>query len=252
MSESDYPDRLCAYIDILGFRGYVASLGNDSTKVTALKNTLELVHRPPNAGLADLNALHYRAQSISDAVAISVIPTVEGLVQLFSTISFITMALLASGYFVRGAIAKGRLFHDDTTVFGEALIRAYDLEQTVVRYPRIMLPTDVVTILNRDDPLALQCRRWLGFGDDGPMFLHVLFQMQQELEKASRSAEETDGLGRYYWIREMIINRLQEAVDNPRHFEKVRWFAQYWNKSLPSTAPNLRIIGRGLHQELDL
>jgi hypothetical protein len=247
MSESNYPERFCAYIDILGFRGYVASLRANSSNVTQLKNTLEMVHRPVHLGLADLDALQYRTQSISDAVAISVVPTVEGLLELFSTISFLVTALLASGYFVRGAITKGRLFHDDTIVFGEALIKAYDLEQTVVRYPRIMVPTEVVQVLNRDDGPALGARRWLGFAEDGPMFVHVLRRMQEDLASPARPTEGAHDPGRYGWIREMIINRFQEAVDNPRHFEKVRWFAQYWNKSLPTTASNLRILGPGLN-----
>jgi len=59
MPDSNYPERLCAYIDILGFRGYVASLRENLSKVTALKNTLETVHHPVHLGINDIQSLEY-------------------------------------------------------------------------------------------------------------------------------------------------------------------------------------------------
>jgi hypothetical protein len=241
----ELPERLCAYIDVLGFRGYVASLSEDSTKVACLKNTLETVHRPLQAGLANRTALEYRTQSISDAVAISVIPTVEGMVELFITLEFLVMALLASGYFVRGAITKGRLYHDDTTVFGDALVRAYDLERTVVRYPRIMITSEAAAIANETDKLSKVCRGHMRVDEDGPRYLHVLHRMQSELEaeKGGVDKDTTDKFGKYYFVRQQICLRYNVATDNPRHFEKVKWFARYWNRTIPVGASSLLIQG---------
>jgi hypothetical protein len=218
MSTSNYPERLRAYIDILGFRGFVASLRENSTNVTALRNILEVVHRPINLGVADRTALEYRTQSISDAVAISIVPTVQGLIELFMTVEFSAMALLASGYFIRGAITKGRLYHDEDIVFGEALIKAYDLEQTVVRYPRIMVTSEAASIANETDKLSAVCRDHMRAADDGPRYLHVLYQMQRELETAKPNVDEdsTDKFGRYYWLRQQICLRYDEATDKPR------------------------------------
>jgi hypothetical protein len=95
-------------VDILGFRGYVESLSEDDHKIIALKNILETVHNPPHMGLANPAERGYRTQSISDAVAISAIPTLHGLLMLFSNLQNLALALLAVGYFVRGAIARGR------------------------------------------------------------------------------------------------------------------------------------------------
>jgi hypothetical protein len=36
------------------------------------------------------------------------------------------------------------------------------------------------------------------------------------------------------------------AMDNPRHFGKVQWFAKYWNASLPANATSYRVLGVGL------
>jgi hypothetical protein len=56
----------------------------------------------------------------------------------------LSYSLLFEGFFVRGAIVKGRLYHDDEMVFGEALVKAYSLENEVARYPQIMITSDVV------------------------------------------------------------------------------------------------------------
>ena len=44
---------------------------------------------------------------------------------LFRAIRQLAEASLQEGYFVRGAKCKGLLFHDEATVFGEALVKAY-------------------------------------------------------------------------------------------------------------------------------
>jgi hypothetical protein len=45
----------------------------------------------------------------------------------------------------------------------------------------------------------------------------------------------------------MLRQRLTESMDNPRHFEKVKWFASYWNESIPAGAKEVeRITGFGL------
>jgi hypothetical protein len=145
MDHDKYPERFCAFIDILGFRELVARLGNDSGAVEALRNVLSEVHNPKLPGLADPMFVDYRTQSISDAVALSTLPIAEGLLMLFGSLNQLTFNLLSEGYFVRGAIVRGRLYHDYGMIFGEALVHAYDLETTVVRYPRIMVHGNVLS-----------------------------------------------------------------------------------------------------------
>jgi hypothetical protein len=64
---------------------------------------------------------------------------------------------------------KDNLYHDERMVFGEALVDAYNLEDKIVKYPRIMLRSDVAieASANNMGELVRQA-------DDGPMYLHVL------------------------------------------------------------------------------
>jgi hypothetical protein len=56
-------------------------------------------------------------------------------------------------------------------------------------------------------------------------------------------------LARYAKMGEMIQRRFDESVDAPRHFEKVQWFANYWNISIREERAGLKFInGAGLFQ----
>lgn len=47
-------------------------------------------------------------------------------------------------------------------------------------------------------------------------------------------------------IRDRLQVRYEESMDTPRHFEKVRWFARYWNETVAPYTDYQRILGAGL------
>jgi hypothetical protein len=247
MSDDIYSERFCAYIDILGFRGLVARLGKDAGTVESLQKVLREVHKPKIPGLAGPESVDYRTQSISDAVAISTLPTPAGLMMLIGSLNLLTFNLLLEGYFVRGAIVRGCLYHDDEMIFGEALVRAYDLETTVVKYPRIMAHTQVLNSLPAG-LLAESCKGNFRQSEDGPLYLHVLSRMNYDLEvMANRPDRDPTTDQKYNAIKDSLYRHYLDAIDNPAHFEKVKWFARYWNETLPRKRyQEMRISGPGL------
>jgi hypothetical protein len=154
----------------------------------------------------------------------------------YFSLKALSMHLLSQGYFIRGAIVKGRLHHDDKMVFGEALVQAYDLETKVVQYPRIMILSDVAA-----DAEKYRLTAFLKQADDGPNFLHVLRDIHDEIDALPPVLHET-----YYDMKEIIERKFAESIDNPSHFKKVQWFAKYWNESLPPNATSFRVLGPGL------
>ena len=241
-AQNAYQDRYCAFVDILGFRQLIHQLGNDTASFEILHNLLKRIHGTQSD--TDASDSDFRAQSISDAVAISTAINAIGLDQLFGSLQRLSLDLLCEGFFVRGAVVKGPLYHDDQTVFGEGLVRAYFFESEVARYPRIVVTKEV-----RDDILHYTSRakaigarpnmELLRQSADGPMYLDVLQPLVALLRKAEspfRSLTESEKIDhqRYLQIRDKIQQRYGEAMDDPRHFEKVRWFARYWNEVIPS------------------
>src|SRR5258705_6608072 len=125
-NDSPYRERYCAFLDILGFKDLVEELKDGTLNFKFVQQMLSDVHNPPKDPKA-AKAADFRAQSISDAVAISTRITPEGLLEIINATENLTIDMLLRGYFVRGAIVKGLLYHDDKMVVGEALIRAYQL-----------------------------------------------------------------------------------------------------------------------------
>lgn len=63
-------------------------------------------------------------------------------------------AMDSVGWLVRGGISIGELFIDETMVWGEALLRAYDLESNSAIYPRILLDSSVISNIGSDKELT--------------------------------------------------------------------------------------------------
>lgn len=241
MADAEYGPRYCAFVDILGFGELVAKLDGGVTPLDALRGLLSKIHNPPTVNAAASPRADFRAQSISDAVALSAACNPAGLGAVIHSINQLAVDLLQQGFFIRGAIVKDALYHDEKTVFGKALIRAYQLESAVVKFPRVMVTHEVV-----DDVRAIDQKTYdllLRRADDGPMFVHVLRAIEVSVLPLVLGRSDTvhskidspkfkDRLIRYGGIADQIQRRFDEAADNPNHFEKVKWFANYWNATV--------------------
>ena len=67
----EYRDRYCAFVDILGFRQLIEQLRTSTASFEALHNLLKRIHGANSGAAIDMDSTDFRAQSISDAVAIS-------------------------------------------------------------------------------------------------------------------------------------------------------------------------------------
>lgn len=252
---SEYGTRYCAFVDILGFRGLIAGLGKGTLSVSELQEILTTIHGADGLSTRFWQT-DFRTQSISDAVAISTSVNREGLIEILRALENLTLRLLEKGYFIRGGLVKGRLFHDDNVVFGEALVEAYRLESEVAIYPRVMATRavwqDFENYRAADGGTSLE--EWIIQSDDGPMFVHTLrstseFAYRTKLDNTNLSPPEQTSLAHITDLQNKIQMRLDEAIDNPRHFQKVRWFAEYWNRSFPYGGTDFTTIqGPGLNQ----
>jgi hypothetical protein len=247
----EYEERYCAFVDILGFGELIKRLRSGAVGFEAIRRILERIHTPFQDSFGQsFPGSDFKSQSISDAVAVSAAPDRQGLLHVFASLSQLTCDLLAEGYFTRGAIVKGLLYQDTKTVFGEALVDAFHFERDVAKYPRIIVTRQVV-----DDTKAIWEKEHSEFirqTEDGPHVLHVLMGLAQMTAIKLNRPELTDlqsrQLQQYTMISKMIKLRLEEARDTPAHFEKVQWFARYWNSTLPQEAGKglERITGAGL------
>jgi hypothetical protein len=258
MANMDYQLRYCAFVDILGFSELVRRLEQGAISFGNLQQLLGIVHAPPSEYQPDVfKTSDLRAQSISDAVCLSAACSEAGLAHLIYCLDQLTIRLLGAGFFLRGAIVKGRLFHDDKMVFGEALLLAYKLETEVARYPRIMIARDVAVDIQAFyklhghqttfQPVEQQFLLCLEQASDGPYYLHVLREIGFALTGQKDEEQRAFSISEYNGMAEQIQMRFKESVDNPRHFEKVQWFAKYWNNTVANLDGAVkRVTGPGV------
>jgi hypothetical protein len=247
--ERMYEQRYCAFLDILGFTELIGDIGKDRIRFEVVRELLRNIHRPSKqddrAGTAD-----FRATTISDAIAVSSSFSANGLAVIIDLICSLSLGALTEGYFMRGGLCRGLLYHDQDMVFGEAFIRAYRIESSVARYPRVMVTKQVY-----DD--AIGSNLWSYFqthlsqAEDGPYFVDVLDEIKTELAVIDAGVAPPQiaesRVASFAKMRDQIERRVSEAADNPNHFEKAQWFARYWNNSFPSTEMRTgRVNGPGL------
>ncbi|MBI3699426.1 MAG: hypothetical protein HY242_03135 [Afipia sp.] len=254
-SNIEYGERYCAFVDILGFRNLIDGLGKGELSVEEMRGLLTTIHKHDGIS-SQYWPTDFRTQSISDAVAISANVNREGLIEILRALENLTLRLLDKGYFIRGGLVKGRLFHDENVVFGDALVEAFRIESQVARFPRVMATRAVLLDFQQyvaeDEGGSLE--DWIKQSDDGPMFVHTLrstsqFAYRTKLNNLNLNPTEQKNLDVITNRQNMIQKKFDEAIDNPLHFEKVQWFAEYWNRSVPYGGNDFSTIqGPGLNR----
>jgi hypothetical protein len=136
------------------------------------------------------------------------------------------LELAKEGLFARGGIALGPLWLDETFVFGDGLNSAYKLESTVARYPRIVLSTELVDLVQWLKPHLTRgvSRSWLDSylikGWDGQVFISYLFDESTRVEK------QDDFLQVH---KDAVVEGLFDTRHQPGIYEKYLWLRTYHN-----------------------
>lgn len=234
-----YDERYVAFIDILGFREMVAKMKRAPRFYEDMLSNLNAMRRtlPPRDESA---ATDLRVVTFSDSIVLSTSPTPDGLWHLLFVLHDLTNALLPRGIFIRGGIARGRMHHEADILFGDAMVEAYDLESKVAGHPRIILSKpvwlDAQQSAKADGVWATYFNSRVIQASDGPAFLHVLCEYQafnaQDRDASAPGTSRHPLLKRGEKVRKAIAERLDDAMDTPAHFLKVRAFAEYWNATV--------------------
>jgi len=143
----NYENRICCFIDILGFKQHlnqtINSLGEDNVeKIISIKSVLDFSKSlTSDIGISESKVVTY----FSDSIVISYKYNEQS--QLFSTLLnllYVSMELANKGFLTRGGVAIGKLVHTDEVIFGPALVDAYNIESKISKYPRIIVDKNVI------------------------------------------------------------------------------------------------------------
>jgi hypothetical protein len=189
--------RIVAFVDILGFRAHVSSIFNDQKPNFALYATLRRVlslvrGHAISASDSFVGRPTARGSAFSDCIAISDEPSEIGSTNVAWRVALLSAWLLGDGILCRGGIAIGRTLHDETTILGEGLVRAYELESRIAIYPRVVLSEEVASLATCWQPLARIHRDADGLAFLDPFYMLKKTPKREDFPHSPREPAEWD------------------------------------------------------------
>jgi hypothetical protein len=129
--EAMYTERYVTFADILGFADIVKKSAQDSSPQrheALVKALVEAGTYHPGLNASD----DIQFQTFSDSIVMSSASTTTGLVHILASMADLSIRLLRDGgLLIRGAIAKGSLYHKRSILFGPAFLEAYVVESKI-------------------------------------------------------------------------------------------------------------------------
>lgn len=250
-TQAIYERRLCAFVDILGFRDLVQRSLNRPVLQGQIRELLRkvLLARPVyerdspveviearlrQQGVSDPKresellleayAAAERGSHFSDSLVLSVILNDHAITGLVTSLLFLSRGLAELGSYARGAVCLGLLYHESDLCFGPALIAAYDLEKKVA-YPRIVFtPEAHAAIAKVESPSVGPLAPYLREDSDGQRFLDFL---SPTLDLSGSFREDQMREIRHELDRQLSSSQVPDSVQ-----QKLDWLTRYFNSVL--------------------
>lgn len=221
-----YETCIVTFFDILGFREIVATRPADeiSSMLSLLRKTTEISESAQEKPEVDYYAFSdsiVRVRRVSESV-------VETIGVEANDIGLAQLDLAHRGVLIRGGLTVGQVFSDGRTLFGPAMIRAYDLESKNAVSPRILIDPKVVESAG----LAKLLRSTKIAGVMGNMLSDplndgvIIDYLSVALDELDEDADVLETLRRH---KEIVEAGLITAVGNDRIRSKYEWLLRYHN-----------------------
>ena len=244
-----FEDCIVAYVDILGFRTHVEHAKNDRktfetlrdavAKIDAQAHGIEEYRRLCNSPLPSprvslLPRTAVTMTAFSDCYLLSEkAPDDEGEISpwhLMAAAQALGSSLLAENILTRGAVVRGGAsFHDRGRVaFGPAIIDAYELEQNVALYPRILVTDGVRDAICWEDQ-AFWGGELLLTDIDGWSFINVLTPPLSRWSVVTGGTARPDKSEFLRGVQTHLESNLEKSCHNARHLTKIRWLVHHFN-----------------------
>jgi hypothetical protein len=138
--EAHYENRIVIFYDVLGWKDRIERGGRNPHLIAQLKLVVSALGFDETGGFGVQES---RLTSFSDNVVVSLPFDIETLPRVLEGLAKVQLGMAMWGFFIRGSVTIGEIHHDNRTVFGPALVRAYELESRHADIPRIILDPEV-------------------------------------------------------------------------------------------------------------
>ena len=134
-----------AFLDLLGFATMVEDAAERHGQGRSSLLRLREVHEQTRARFERMQG--YTLFQFSDSIVVARRFERHLLQEFLSVVADYQRSLLERRLLCRGGIAYGKHFVDGTFLFSAGLIAAYRLEQAVARYPRVVVSSDLLSLV---------------------------------------------------------------------------------------------------------
>lgn len=240
----------CAFLDVLGFseRMRASYQNKEANKLlqqfhTTFDNQIKILKSDEKESF-----LYFK--SFSDNILLAYPRFSRDMESEFGfilwSISAYQFEMALQGFFIRGGLSVGQLFIDDNSVYGQALLDAYELESKIAINPIIVLCNKTMSLVDQhlsyySDNSAPQMRDIL-VNADGRYFINYLSECVIETDEGDELNTMT--LKKH---KEQIEHALIQYNNQPTVFAKFSWLSAYHNyfcesvSSYPGYSDKLKI-----------
>ncbi|MFJ7971345.1 hypothetical protein [Psychrobacillus sp. NPDC096389] len=155
--DTQYENRLVAFIDILGFSNHVRNSEKSNISFIELRDILKeieeyiikenKIQETQAVMQKHFNNKYNKLEYIQFSDSLIISTPIFNHTSIFSftlQITYLQAYFLNKGVLLRGGVSYGQIFHQGNICFGPAFIRAYKLENELADVPRIVIDTDLV------------------------------------------------------------------------------------------------------------
>jgi hypothetical protein len=140
---------------------------------------------------------------------------------------------------IRGAVTSGPLYHSGGIVFGQGLVKAYEMESQMAKYPRIIVDDNLLigTTVGSDSEASM-------FPDtDGRWCIDYMTAYLESLDDQFGSGPSPEGCAaRRAWVlvaRAKALDKIQEfeGAGDKRAAENWTWYARRFEAAMLASNP---------------
>ena len=245
----NYENRICCFIDILGFQEHVneTTTGDEDNveKINSIKQIIDIARMI----VVDYDSGVSKSKMVtqfSDSIVISF--KIEEKSEVFYTLIdllHIAFEFANKGYLARGGVCLGKMIHTDDFILGPALVDSYILESKKAIYPRIIVDAEVIAAgmifksdhhdadyekqsildcLNKDDDdyYYIDFIEKVNFELDDPNYDLIPYLLNLEkLIQAGLSSSDNRVKQKYNWIKEKFNNYILQIQHNIKDWKSI-------------------------------
>ena len=225
----NYKSKNCfvAFIDILGAKELMCGNPKDALNIVhnAYDDAINMILRIYSTGNR-----YVKTKIFSDNIVISVQYTKDNekyrLFILLILCAYFQERLLAYNILMRGGISRGDFFIDNTMVWGEALVKAYQIESQIAIYPRIVIEPKLIgelEVLYGNEDINDQIKKWVYQDNDGLVYVDYFHDFTYLNKNANLNL-----LTYISYNADKII----KYQDNYKVAQKLLWHSSYLKRKL--------------------